>query len=138
MKTLKLIITIIIILISITPNSVIGQSPLTNNTISHAKSLREMYGYNQDGQSNNLDMILSLYYKITYSYIYKDPHLKQKLIDEFLEDVKEKGYKVPKKVKVKNYFEPYEFILDLPIHLDKKGNIIPIDEIDKDLTSSLN
>lgn len=137
MKTLKLILTILTIIVSITTNSVMGQTSMTS-TNSHAKSLREMYGYNQDGEENSLDMILSLYYNISYSFVYQDPHLKQKIIDEFLDDVKERGYKVPKKVKVKNYFEPYEFILDLPIHFDKKGNIIPIDKIDNNLTSSLN
>lgn len=138
MKTLKLIIVIITTLVSITTNSVIGQSSITNNTNSHAKSLREMYGHNKDGEENSLDMILSLYYNISYSNIYQDPYLKQKLIDEFLYDVKERGYKVPKKVKVKNYFEPYEFILDLPVHFNKKGDIIPIDEIDNNLTTSIN
>jgi hypothetical protein len=94
-----------------------------------------MYGKNQEGEENSLDIVLSLYYNISYSDIYQDSHLKQKLIDEFIEDVKVKGYKVPKKVKAKNYFEPYEFILDLEVHFDKKGNIIPYGN---ELTSSIN
>lgn len=112
----------------------IGQS-INSESNTHASSLREMYGKSQNGEDNSLDMVLSQYYKINYSYIYQDSHLKQKLIYEFIEDVKEKGYKTPKKVKTKNYFEPYEFILDLEVHLDKKGNIIPCG---KELTSSIN
>lgn len=129
MKTLLSIISLLFI-----TTFTMGQSINTESN-THASSLREMYGKNQEGEENSLDMVLSLYYDIKYSYIYQDPHLKQKLINEFIEDVKEKGYKVPKKVKVKNYFEPYEFILDLEVHLDKRGNIIPYG---KELTSSIN
>lgn len=129
MKTLLSIISLLFI-----TTFTMGQSiNIESNT--HASSLREMYGKNQEGEENSLDMVLSIYYDIKYSHIYQDPHLKQKLINEFIEDVKDKGYKVPKKVKVKNYFEPYEFILDLEVHLDKKGNIIPYA---KELTSSIN
>lgn len=129
MKTLLSIIALLFI-----TTFTMGQSINTESN-THASSLREMYGKNQEGEENSLDMVLSLYYDIKYSDIYQDPNLKQKLINEFIEDVKEKGYKVPKKVKVKNYFEPYEFILDLEVHLDKKGNIIPYG---KELTSSIN
>lgn len=94
-----------------------------------------MYGMSEDGRENNFEMILALYYDIKYAHIAKDPVLKQKLIDEFLEDIKEKGYKVPKKIKSSDYFEPYNYILDLPVYLNKAGNIIPADQAGKGLTS---
>ena len=117
------------------PKTTISVKEDKQSTVVYASSLREMYGMSEDGRENNFEMILALYYDIKYAHIAKDPVLKQKLIDEFLEDIKEKGYKVPKKIKSVDYFEPNNFILDLPVYLNKAGNIIPADQAGKGLTS---
>jgi len=117
------------------PKTSISVTEDKQSTVVFASSLREMYGMSEDGRENNFEMILANYYDIKYAHIAKDPVLKQKLIDEFLEDIKEKGYKVPKKIKSADYFEPYIFILDLPVYLNKAGNIIPADQAGKGLTS---
>ena len=117
------------------PKTTISLKEDKQSTVVYASSLREMYGMSEDGRENNFEMILANYYDIKYAHIAKDPVLKQKLIDEFLEDIKEKGYKVPKKIKSADYFEPYNFILDLPVYLNKAGNIIPADQAGKGLTS---
>lgn len=105
------------------------------STVVHASSLREMYGYNDEGRENNLDVVLSLYYDIKYAHIAKDPVLKEKLVYEFLDDLRENGYKVPKKVKADDYFEPFNFILDMKVYLNKAGLIIPADQAGKGLTT---
>ena len=121
--------------------STAGQLKLTamaeekKSTIVHAGSLLEMYGYEEQGQENSLDKILSHYYNVKLSYIKTDPDLKQKLINEYLEAVKEKGYKLPKKIKSTDYFEPYKFILDLQVYFNKAGYIIPADQAGKGLAS---
>jgi hypothetical protein len=146
MKTsiLKIALTNLAIIAAVsTTTFVSAQAPKTtasisnekNSTVVYAGSLRQMYGLNEDGVENNLDIILSLYYDVKYAYVAKDPVLKQKLIDEFLQDLKDNGYKVPKKVKAADYFEPYNFILDLPVYLNKAGNIIPADQAGKGVTS---
>jgi len=105
------------------------------STVVHASSLREMYGYSDEGRENNLDVVLSLYYDIKYAHIVKDPALKEKLVYEFLDDLRENGYKVPKKVKAVDYFEPFNFILDMKVYFNKAGVIIPADQIGKGLTT---
>ena len=146
MKTsiFKIALTNLAIIAAVSTTTIVSaQAPKTsvsvpnekNSTVAHAGSLREMYGYTEDGRENNLDAVLSYYYDVNYSYISKDPVLKQKLIDEFLQDLKEKGYKVPKKVKSSDYFEPYNYILDLPVYLNKAGFIIPADQAGKGVTS---
>jgi hypothetical protein len=118
-----------------TTKTQVSASNEKQSTVVYASSLREMYGFNEDGLENNFEMILALYYDIQYAHIAKDPVLKQKLIDEFLTEIKAKGYKVPKKIKAADYFEPYMFILDLPVYLNKAGFIIPADQAGKGLTS---
>ena len=95
-----------------------------NLTTVYATSLRGIYVFSETDY-NHLDIALAKYYKLNLGYIINDPALKQKLINEFIEDARTKGYKIPKKVKPTNYFEPYEFILDLPIAINKYGYIIP-------------
>jgi len=146
MKTfIKIALTNLAIIAAVSTTTIVAaQAPKTstsiaegkNSTVVYAGSLRQMYGLNEDGRENDLDMILSLYYDIKYAYVAKDPVLKQKLIDEFIQDLKDNGYKVPKKVKAADYFEPYNFILDLPVYLNKAGHIIPADQAGKGVTSS--
>jgi len=87
-------------------------------------SLRQMIG-EETSEVYQLEQGLSAYFNLGVGKIYNDPEFKQKLIDEFIEDVKLAGYKLPKKVK-KDYFEPYLFILDLEIYFDERRNIIPL------------
>ena len=63
------------------PKTTASISNEKNSTVVYAGSLRQMYGLNEDGVENNLDIILSLYYDVKYAYVAKDPVLKQKLID---------------------------------------------------------
>jgi hypothetical protein len=117
----------IILFFVLTLTSAYSQS--TNNEIDDhifASSLNELYPYDEDFPINKLDFVLSMQFNINYSMVTNDSHLKQKLINELLEQITTKGYKIPKKIKVKNYFEPYEFILDLPIYFNKQGHIIEI------------
>lgn len=96
----------------------------------YATSLNTMYPQLEGEEyADRLDIVLSKYYNITYVQVNSDPWLKQKLIDEFLDDVVKAGYKLPKK-KSKDYFNPYLFLLDLPINLDNKGNILDMKESD--------
>jgi hypothetical protein len=81
-------------------------------------------------ETYQLEQGLSAYFNLSVGKIYNDPEFKQKLIDEFMEDVKLAGYKLPKKVK-KDYFEPYLFLLDLEIYFDKKRNIVPLNSLVK-------
>lgn len=92
-------------------------------------SLRQMIG-EEASEVYQLEQGLSAYFNLGVGKIYNDPEFKQKLIDEFIEDVKLAGYKLPKKVK-KDYFEPYLFILDLEIYFDERRNIIPIGSVVK-------
>ena len=91
-------------------------------------SLREFCGVDHMGSDNNLENALSVYYGLEFSMIHNDPELKQKLIDEFISEIKKLGYELPKKVK-KDYFDPYSFILYLVIYFDKNGNILPIQSV---------
>ena len=95
-----------------------------------ATSLHQLYPQTEEEiYADRLDVVLSKYFKIKYGQINSDPYLKQKLIDELLDEVVEAGYKLPKK-ESKDYFNPYLFILDLPINFDNKGNILAVKETD--------
>jgi hypothetical protein len=111
--------------------STAGQLKLT----AMAEEKKSMYGYDEQGMENSLDKVLSYYYNVKLYYVETDPDLKQKLINEYLEAVKEKGYKLPKKIKSTDYFEPYKFILDLQVYFNKAGYIIPADQAGKGLAS---
>ena len=129
--------------IMLTANLAIAQAPKTNitvkedkkSTVVFASSLRELHGVDADGEENSFDMILSLYFDVNLNYILQDPGLKEKLVTEFLESMKENGYKLPKKIKNTDYFEPYKYILDLPVYFNKAGFVIPADQAGKGLTS---
>lgn len=99
------------------------------STESAFASLRQMIG-EEVSEAYQLEQGLSAYFNLSVSKIYNDPEFKQKLIDEFIEDVKLAGYKLPKKVK-RNYFEPYLFLLDLEIYFDENRNILTYSSVIK-------
>lgn len=116
---MKYLFTLLILLFSL--------SQIYSQTV-YATSLNTMYPQLEGEEyADRLNMTLSKHFDIKYGQINSDPWLKQKLIDELIDDILKAGYKLPKK-KSKDYFNPYLFLLDLPINLDNKGNILSIKE----------
>jgi len=96
----------------------------------YASSLNQLYPpLENEIYAERLDMVLSKHFDIKYSQVSQDPWLKQKLIDELIDDIQKAGYKLPKK-KSKDYFNPYLFLLDFPINFDNKGKILTIKQTD--------
>lgn len=119
---MKLFFTLLFLIF--TSSSIYSQA-IDNET--YATSLNDLYEYKEEYEYlNRLDFVLSSYFKIKYSIIINDPYLKEKLVYEFLELCRDKGYKIPKKIKSKDFFNPFDFILDLKINFNKEGEIIDI------------
>lgn len=117
-----------------------------SSTVVHASSLREMFVSETDDETFVFEIAIAGYFNVRLNYVTTDPELKNKLIKGILEDLSKNGYELPKKQKNKDYFEPYKFILDLPVYFNKTGYMIALDKIgegqttsiDKNLRSSLN
>lgn len=119
---MKLFFTLLFLIFT---SSIIYSQSIDNEI--YATSLNDLYEYKEEHEYlNRLDLILSSYFKIKYATIENDPYLKEKLVYEFLYLCREKGYKVPKKIKSKDFFNPFDFILDLKINFNKEGEIIDI------------
>lgn len=108
-----------------------------NSTMVYASSLREMFVSETDDDTYVFEIAIAGYYNIKLSKVINDPELKSKLIYGIVEDMKKNGYELPRKKKNRDFFEPYKFILDLPVYYNMSGYIIPVDKVGDGHTTSV-
>lgn len=107
-----------------------GQNFDKNSTTPFAGSLRDLCGYSAEGHEYSFNTVLCLYYKIETNMLDYDPELKMQLIRSFLTEAEGKGYKLPRKIRNADPFDPYNYILDLHIYYNRAGYIIPLNDVD--------
>lgn len=101
----------------------------------YVSSLRDLCGYDEYGNELDLNNVLSIYYRVdinqldlkigdTQVQISDKNILKEQLIRSFIQEAYGNGYEIPKIVN-EDPFNRNSFILDLPIHFNKYGYIIP-------------